>query len=132
MTVLGECLFLESGGGRYRGHARAAPPDPNNQIVDPPIPVPIPPVQPIPEPFSLNPAPNLPALQLVPPAAAPLLGPTPIKQKEPPVFHGTPEEDVVSWMFRFEQIADYNKWTPEQRLRIIGMRFEETKNGITD
>ena len=67
---------------------------------------------------------------IIPPAQAPILPvlpaliPPPPRQKDPPLYHGMPSEDVVSWMFRFEQIADYNQWTPEQRLRVVGMSFE--------
>ena len=48
----------------------------------------------------------------------------PPRHKDPPVFRGAADEDVVNWIFRFEQIADYNQWNPDQRLRHIGMCFE--------
>jgi hypothetical protein len=47
-----------------------------------------------------------------------------VRHRDPPIFRGSPEEDVVDWLFRFEQIADYNQWTHEQRFRHIGMCFE--------
>ncbi|KAI9550232.1 hypothetical protein GHT06_001521 [Daphnia sinensis] len=80
------------------------------------------PAEPVPNPPVVPPHP--PALAPVPPALPPFFGPPPTRQKDPPLFRGTREEDVVSWMFRFAQVADYNQWTAEQRLRIIGMSFE--------
>ncbi|KAI9555972.1 hypothetical protein GHT06_018530 [Daphnia sinensis] len=80
------------------------------------------PAEPVPNPPVIPPYP--PALAPMPPALPPFFGPPPTRQKDPPLFRGTREEDVVSWMFRFAQVADYNQWTAEQRLRIIGMSFE--------
>lgn len=48
----------------------------------------------------------------------------PLRHKDPPIFHGKADEDVVNWIFRFEQIAEFNQWGPDQRLRHIGMCFE--------
>ncbi len=91
----------------------------------PPAPVPAPP----------GPAPGQPGQPPIPPAPAPGQAPIPLapapvpfvppaRQKDPPIFRGTPDEDVVGWMFRFEQVAEYNQWNQEQRLRVIGMSFE--------
>ena len=77
-----------------------------------------PPVPPAQVPNMVNP-PVIP-----PPAPLPNLPLPPLRPKDPPPFHGTLEEDVVSWIARFEQISDYNLWTPEQRLRHIGMCLE--------
>ena len=72
------------------------------------------------------PAITLPAPVIIPPAQAPILPvllaliPPPPRQMDPPLYHGMPSEDV----FRIEQIADYNQWTPEQRLRVVEMSFE--------
>ncbi|KZS03788.1 Uncharacterized protein APZ42_033399 [Daphnia magna] len=46
------------------------------------------------------------------------------RQRKPPVFRGSSVEDVVNWVFRFEQVAEYNQWGPEIRLRHVGMCFE--------
>ena len=88
------------GGRRGRGVDPIPAPAQAPVPVDPPLPVQIP----------------------IPQVQVPLARPP--KPKDPPTFRGSPEEDVVNWMFRFEQIADYNQWTPEQRLRLIGMSFE--------
>lgn len=87
----------------------------------PPANAPIP-AEPVPNPPVVPPCP--PVLAPILPALPPVFGPPPARQKDPPLFRGTREEDVVSWMFRFVQVADYNQWTAEQRLRIIGMSFE--------
>lgn len=36
------------------------------------------------------------------------------RYRDLPIFRGTAAEDVVSWVFRFEQIAEYNHWDPGQ------------------
>lgn len=33
-----------------------------------------------------------------------------VKIWEPNIFHGTPDEDVIDWLERFEDIAEANKW----------------------
>ncbi len=74
-----------------------------------------------------QPQPNPPAPVVQPPVP----GPAPALQnlnlfphRDPPVFRGSPQEDVVEWLFRFQQIAQLNQWNPEQQLRNIGMSFE--------
>ncbi len=43
----------------------------------------------------------------------------PGREKEPPVFHGTPREDVVEWLKRYRETAEYNFWTPGQSLHHV-------------
>lgn len=44
-----------------------------------------------------------------------------VRERDPPEFHGKPNEDVVEWLARYQEISDFNLWTPEQQLRHIGM-----------
>lgn len=44
-----------------------------------------------------------------------------VRERDPPVFHGEPHEDVAEWVARYQQVADYNSWNPAQAQRHLGM-----------
>ncbi len=46
------------------------------------------------------------------------------KERDPPVFRGEGHEDAVDWLFLYEDVARYNRWTGEEKLHSIGMHLE--------
>lgn len=47
-----------------------------------------------------------------------------VRAREPSVFSALASEDATEWLERYIQIANLNRWTPEQRLDHVGMFFE--------
>ena len=39
--------------------------------------------------------------------------------KEPPVFEGRPQDDVIEWLQEYEDVAEYNHWNQGQKLRQV-------------
>ena len=44
---------------------------------------------------------------------------TPAPAKEPPIFEGRPQDDVIEWLQEYEDISEYNHWAPAQKLRHV-------------
>lgn len=42
-----------------------------------------------------------------------------VQAREPPIFEGRPQDDVVEWLHDFGEIAEFNQWTPAQKLRQV-------------
>lgn len=75
-------------------------------------PAPDPPVRPPP------PAPPIPPAQPILPGPVP---PIPrVRERDPPEFSGLPREDVMGWLERYQEVSEFNLWTPEQQLRHFG------------
>lgn len=41
------------------------------------------------------------------------------RAKEPPIFEGNPQEDIVAWLEEYQDVADFNMWTPEESLHNV-------------
>lgn len=47
------------------------------------------------------------------------------REKEPPIFHGTSREDVMGWLRKYRETAEYNFWTPEESLQHFKWSLED-------
>ena len=56
----------------------------------------------------------------VPPAAIVMQPP-----REPPTFHGSPNEDPETWLETFERVSTFNNWDSEDKLRHVFFYLED-------
>lgn len=47
-----------------------------------------------------------------------------VRERDPPIFQGEPHEDVVEWLARYQEIAEFNTWVPEQTFRHLRMSLD--------
>ncbi|EFX75220.1 hypothetical protein DAPPUDRAFT_250567 [Daphnia pulex] len=69
-----------------------------------------------------NVAPNDPFLGI--PDVPPLIHVGNFKERDPPVFRGLPQEDVMEWSIQFQRVSAFNQWGPIQQLRHIEFSLE--------
>ena len=41
------------------------------------------------------------------------------RAKDPPIFEGKPQEDVVAWLEEYQETAEFNLWAPDESLRHV-------------
>ena len=56
--------------------------------------------------------------------AAPVVHVGNFREKDPPIFHGLPNEDVMEWSHQFQRVSLFNQWGPAQQLRHIEFSLE--------
>ncbi|MDD9361718.1 MAG: hypothetical protein PV344_02180, partial [Anaplasma sp.] len=50
----------------------------------------------------------------------------PVAPRTPTPFHGEIHEDVEDWLNQYDRVANFNNWTPEQRLQNLYFALEGT------
>ncbi|EFX67709.1 hypothetical protein DAPPUDRAFT_115220 [Daphnia pulex] len=46
------------------------------------------------------------------------------KEKDPPIFRGLPNEDVMEWIHQFQRVSVFHQWGAQQQLRHIEFSLE--------
>ncbi|XP_042144909.1 uncharacterized protein LOC120849220, partial [Ixodes scapularis] len=47
------------------------------------------------------------------------------RPRDPPFFHGFPQEDADDWLEQFERVAAFNRWSAEQKLNHVFFALED-------
>ncbi|CAN7937645.1 unnamed protein product, partial [Ixodes hexagonus] len=48
------------------------------------------------------------------------------RPRDPPSFHGFPQEDADDWLEQFERVATFNRWGAEQKLNHVFFALEDS------
>ncbi|CAN8020665.1 unnamed protein product, partial [Ixodes persulcatus] len=48
------------------------------------------------------------------------------RPRDPPSFHGFPQEDADDWLEQFERVAAFNRWSAEQKLNHVFFALEDS------
>ncbi|CAN8002491.1 unnamed protein product [Ixodes pacificus] len=48
------------------------------------------------------------------------------RPRDPPSFHGFPQEDADDWLEQFERVAAFNRWSSEQKLNHVFFALEDS------